>query len=799
MTNDLMDIPDPNTMSNLGTEMSEVDHTFESPIAQSSIEMAEESRDGSEIAISHSVASDDEITYAADSGVDETEDDSDELDGNQAESDGEEIQDHDEVFVGLVSAQANEYCILCRARFFPFYFINQPNFHRYREWLSENPEEKWQSEIRAVLSLHWNDDRNPVMTDVVTLDTQPVNVSLVGRPKSRKIILDIRPDLDADIDTFAYCFHDWCYSIFRWKTKHSSAKFLYQMARNLRISTAWANPAEWNGPLYPQIDCDNLLSTIEDTSARFQPLLISKLPLELRSQIWSYVGSNAAYSAFMLVTGETTRWTQHISQPTTQEFSIEPDYYIIASSINIYGTKYIRGLTRHATSSTGIRISQRVTDIDIVSSVHGICSIRFSGSGWTSRWLGVIPTTSRVWYGTIRLTTDILVCFHNVGFPDCYFQYKYLRPQGLCIENLADAYKSHRIRVMWDQPHHPPATFDADAALFSLYEPEQLYQRWLPELRFFRFISLTDRGEYISGLTMYFLSHFIVGLELQFSTRSHFVGSQGEIAVYVPLAPGERIKDVWLRLQEGLPVQSTPSVLICTTSGREHTFGPYVGPDNYDMYVWVLLQHTGSISGFYYENSPEIIRLGIIGDNRKVPNGESPLPRNETCEPTPPLPRNETCEPTPPHIGFLGRDLFLNDAIIHNLKTVTMCRMGSRCVGILIHYLDQGVSPVVLGQWYGPKVSEHTSIYDYTKNSSSAIAFKTSKSRTVVEDIFFSDRDAPELEAKSSLDIEFQVYNIGTRVAWWFSGRHDSIRLWEDRHDPSPSIPAERAWVQNFD
>ncbi|TGO47963.1 hypothetical protein BOTNAR_0499g00060 [Botryotinia narcissicola] len=159
---------------------------------------------------------------------------------------------------------------------------------------------------------------------------------------------------------------------------------------------------------------------------------------------------------------------------------------------------------------------------------------------------------------------------------------------------------------MWDQPNHPPATFDADAALFSLHEPEQLYRKKLPELGFFRFISLTSHGEYISGLTMYFMSQCIVGIESHFSSGSYFVCSRGEVAVHMSLAPGE---------------------LIQTTLGRECTFGPYITPDNYSQYHWAMLQYNGRISGFYYENAPGIKRIGVIGDDKEMSRAEIQLPR----------------------------------------------------------------------------------------------------------------------------------------------------------------------------
>ncbi|TGO47962.1 hypothetical protein BOTNAR_0499g00050 [Botryotinia narcissicola] len=108
------------------------------------------------------------------------------------------------------------------------------------------------------------------------------------------------------------------------------------------------------------------------------------------------------------------------------------------------------------------------------------------------------------------------------------------------------------------------------------------------------------------------------------------------------------------------------------------------------------------------------------------------------------------------------------------------------------------MSPVTLGQWYDKDHSEHTCIYDNSKISSTVIVFKRSKAGGVVQDIFFSDHDSRELE-ESSLDVEMKIYEIGTRIVWWFTGRNDSITEWKDGHVVPFSIPAERALIQNFD
>ncbi|TEY35479.1 hypothetical protein BOTCAL_0589g00010 [Botryotinia calthae] len=612
--------------------------------SQNSIELEEESHHDSEPVNFDYVASYDEIVSPAENAVDEREDEFEsfvtehEVLDDPNENEGENEND---------GASTGEYCILCRARLFPFYFLNEPNRRRYQEWLSENPAEQWQLKTRAVMNLQLDEHENPVMTKAFVFDSLAVETSLIGQPASQIISLVPRPDLDDYVDTFAYCFHDWCYSVLSWKTKQNSAKFLFELGRKLNTSPVWEKSAEWTGPLYPQIDSNTLLSTADDGSAKLQPLFLSRLPAELRSRIWSYIGSEAAYSAFLLVVGETSHLASQISQPTSELLPIEQNSYIRATFNEIYGTEYIQDLTQDATSSGGLRISQTVSEIDLISSVHGICAIRFSGRGWTSEWLGKIPHTGHSWHGTILVDdTNLLICSHN------------------CI----------------------------------------------------------------------------VGVESHFSSGSNFVGSRGEVAVHMSLAPGELVSDVWLRLYVDLPVESVPAVLIQTTLGRECTFGPYVPPDNYGQYQWAMLQHVGRISGFYYENAPRIKRIGVIGDNKNVSRAENQLPRYETRVPEQP---------------YLGNPQFVTDAVIDSLKTVNICRVGTRCVGVFIRYLDPEMSPVTLGQWY-------------------VIIFKRSKSGGVVQDIIFSNHDSPELK-ESSLDVEIKVYEIGTRIVWWSTGRRDSM------------------------
>lgn len=162
-----------------------------------------------------------------------------------------------------------------------------------------------------------------------------------------------------------------------------------------------------------------------------------------------------------------------------------------------------------------------------------------------------------------------------------------------------------------------------------------------------------------------------------------------------------------------------------------------------------MLKQIGCIVGLYFENSNKIRRLGVIGDGHLAEVGEVPLPRYETCD------------PTLPFIGFLGRSLFMNDARIHDLESVIICRVGRRCIGMLIHYVDTNVPAIVLGQWLDSKHSKHVCIYDkndWTSSSPSIIAFKLSESEKFVQDIEFC---VSESEFKVGSDVHVQIYDIG--------------------------------------
>ncbi len=73
-----------------------------------------------------------------------------------------------------------------------------------------------------------------------------------------------------------------------------------------------------------------------------------------------------------------------------------------------------------------------------------------------------------------------------------------------------------------------------------------------------------------------------------------------------------------------------------------------------------------------------------------------------------PTPRYVACNiPLNPAAGA-DAGLYLSFAHLSGLKEVQLCRLGSRCTGIMIHYLHS--LPVVLGQRHTSCLSRHSSI-----------------------------------------------------------------------------------------
>ncbi|KAH9208843.1 hypothetical protein DL95DRAFT_277139, partial [Leptodontidium sp. 2 PMI_412] len=75
-----------------------------------------------------------------------------------------------------------------------------------------------------------------------------------------------------------------------------------------------------------------------------QPLLMPRLPTELRTYIWRYIGLMTPYSAFLLVRVETSRLVGHLRSPPSRGLIQYQGPFLSANMISVFGTEYIQDL-----------------------------------------------------------------------------------------------------------------------------------------------------------------------------------------------------------------------------------------------------------------------------------------------------------------------------------------------------------------------------------------------------------------------------------------------------------------------
>lgn len=214
---------------------------------------------------------------------------------------------------------------------------------------------------------------------------------------STEFLLEIvyRPDNPPYCE--AFCFHDWCYSILRWRLGNYSNATLHKVCKSLSISPAWENIAESEGCLYDQVVRNNLLSDMAELGPKYQPLFLSKLPPELRALIWGYVGPSSAYGSFMIVAGETSRLFYQMHRPAQLALALYAKSNLVPKMIKIFGTDYIQSLCADSTTIP-ITESAIACSYKLAIGTHGICAIQIVSEDGSFCWVGKVPTSGLVWY-----------------------------------------------------------------------------------------------------------------------------------------------------------------------------------------------------------------------------------------------------------------------------------------------------------------------------------------------------------------------------------------------------------------
>jgi hypothetical protein len=216
--------------------------------------------------------------------------------------------------------------------------------------------------------------------------------------------------------SLAFCFHDWCYTVLRWKIGACDSSVLYRLTKALsHESSPWETIGQDDGWIDPPSRIQVLLAGIS-SSTKLQPLLMAKLPTELRVPIWGYVGARAAYSSFLLVAEEASRLTSYLRDKGIVDLSLRKGVYLSSENLSIFGTSYIRTLDIDGESSGAVPVLDTVTQLKVIASLSGICAIKLIGSKWESDWIGKVPVAGQIWYGATRTLHSVFGATFSVSF-----------------------------------------------------------------------------------------------------------------------------------------------------------------------------------------------------------------------------------------------------------------------------------------------------------------------------------------------------------------------------------------------
>ena len=155
------------------------------------------------------------------------------------------------------------------------------------------------------------------------------------------------------------------------------------------------------------------IQPLRDLADSHQPLSkLLRLPMELRNIVWGYIGLKAAFSATVLVAEETTRLLHALGCSGCQTVSLTQGSHISVKMFTVFGISYIQSLADGERSEV---IPGVVVNLTFAMAYGGICAIKLCGNNWDTGWLGVLPSTGSVWYGSIQKPNNTLICSFNVS------------------------------------------------------------------------------------------------------------------------------------------------------------------------------------------------------------------------------------------------------------------------------------------------------------------------------------------------------------------------------------------------
>jgi hypothetical protein len=231
-----------------------------------------------------------------------------------------------------------------------------------------------------------------------------------------------RDRIEQNPSCLAFCVHSWCFSVLMWKVPECLILTVYKLVRSLTPKPSlWENTCKDIAGNHYYLDGAGSLQTLiactDYPSAGLWLPSISKLPLEIRSYIWKYVGCLSPYSAFILVAGEVSRLVGYLHPPRSCEVVLKQRLHFSAKVITVFGIEYLQDLICGEGSKLNCQVLGIVTEVRFIASLGGICAIKLIGCEWETDWIGKIPSTgSATWYRAIQGMVHTLHFSYNVGF-----------------------------------------------------------------------------------------------------------------------------------------------------------------------------------------------------------------------------------------------------------------------------------------------------------------------------------------------------------------------------------------------
>lgn len=241
-----------------------------------------------------------------------------------------------------------------------------------------------------------------------------INVSYFRNRREYGATIKLHRDLEEDMahKQTAFCFHDWCYLILKWKVPSCTELDIYKLVQSIPISVPSWELGHRDHKLLGSLSDPALRWLALNSSPSICPPLMSQLPKELRDCIWEHGDLSTPLNAFTRVTECSSNLIQSLGNAGSREISLQAGSHLSLKLVDIFGTVYIQDINN---SQGSIEIPGIVTQLEYAMSLGGICAIKLVGSDWDSGWLGNILNTACIWHGMIREPGPRIRCTFNVS------------------------------------------------------------------------------------------------------------------------------------------------------------------------------------------------------------------------------------------------------------------------------------------------------------------------------------------------------------------------------------------------